>query len=72
MIVQQVPEGTPPIIICNVDHAVAAGQLAEAFGNLQGPFRMVSWSLSPGIMKRAGGRWMPIHSAIRRPACPII
>jgi hypothetical protein len=35
MIVQQVPDGVAPIIICNVDHAVAAGQLAEAFGNAQ-------------------------------------
>jgi hypothetical protein len=35
MIVQRVREGETPIIICNVDHAVAAGELAAAFGNAQ-------------------------------------
>ena len=33
MIVQRVPAGVTPIVIRNVDHARAAGQLAHAFGN---------------------------------------
>jgi hypothetical protein len=65
MIVQQVPEGVDPIIICNVDHAVAAGQLAEAFGNAQ--FAMaVPQGLMEFVARHHEEGWRPVDASPRR------
>jgi hypothetical protein len=65
MIVQQVPEGTPPIIICNVDHAVAAGPLAEAFGNAQFA-RAVPGGLLEYVARHHEEGWRPLDAHPRR------
>jgi hypothetical protein len=65
MIVQQVPEGAAPIIICNVNHAVAAGQLAEAFGNAQ--FAMaVPRGLMEFVARHHEEGWRPVDTSPRR------
>jgi hypothetical protein len=65
MIVQQVPEGTPPIIICNVDHAVAVGQLAEAFGNAQFA-RALPQGLLECVARHHEEGWRPLDAHPRR------
>jgi hypothetical protein len=63
MIVQQVPEGTCPIIICNVDHAITVGQLAEAFGNVQFA-QPVAGRLLAFVARHHEEGWRPLD------ACP--
>jgi hypothetical protein len=65
MIVQQVPEGVAPIIICNVDHGVAAGQLAEAFGNAQFA-RAVPGGLLGFVARHHEEGWRPLDACPRR------
>jgi hypothetical protein len=65
MIVQQVPHGTRPIIICNVDHALAAGQLAEAFGKAQFA-KPVPSGLLAFVARHHEEGWRPLDARPRR------